>query len=409
MMSKTLGLIGLMVCFGFTAFSQERIVALVEQLASIGIGESKNEVSYESTEEGFYSPNGPMVDQLGRLLFFPTAGFGSYETLLVFENEKGFFRMPLFSIMRSWQGLTEFEFVSQSGLIQLNNVFIDPSISTPDGAFYPQSASVIPVTKEARYYPMPFGSYMESVRPAFAYSTEVLKDRSIKVRNAEDTRSWLPNQPGGFSIGDDGLLYRNAQQWSATIPSELYERGYSYLGRLASGHVIWCGGQRGMEKEFVIATPRGKIELRLDFPWAPQYDIKEYRPFNYGLGPWGEFYCLLGPIARKGIPWPPKDGRAELVVVRNHLKYFGRLNDSNVRLRKDPTTNAEIVGTYPAKTGFRIIEKGDKEETIAGQTNYWYHVRLLDGKEGWFFGAFVQNLYDGPNGKPPPWPNVPDW
>ena len=106
---------------------------------------------------------------------------------------------------------------------------------------------------------------------------------------------------------------------------------------------------------------------------------------------------------------PPASGQAELVVVRNYLKYFGRLNDSNVRLRKGPTTSSEILGTYPAKTGFRILEKGTKEETIGGQKNVWYKVRLLDGKEGWLFGAFVQNLYDGPNGKPPPWPNVPDW
>jgi hypothetical protein len=46
---------------------------------------------------------------------------------------------------------------------------------------------------------------------------------------------------------------------------------------------------------------------------------------------------------------------------------------------------------------------------IAGVKNVWYKVRLLDGKEGWFFGSFVANLYDGPNGKAPPWPNVPDW
>ncbi len=106
---------------------------------------------------------------------------------------------------------------------------------------------------------------------------------------------------------------------------------------------------------------------------------------------------------------PKPGGIAELVVVRNHLKYFGRLNDGGVRLRKEPNTTSDILGTYPAKTGFRILEKGAKEETIGGQTNVWYKVRLLDGKEGWFFGAFVHNLYDGPNGQPPPWPNVPDW
>ncbi len=97
------------------------------------------------------------------------------------------------------------------------------------------------------------------------------------------------------------------------------------------------------------------------------------------------------------------------MVVRNYLKYFGRLNDNNVRLRKGPSSFSESLGTYPNKTGFRILEKGTAEETIGGRKNVWYKVRLLDGTEGWFFGTFVHNLYDGPNGDPPPWPNVADW
>jgi hypothetical protein len=80
-----------------------------------------------------------------------------------------------------------------------------------------------------------------------------------------------------------------------------------------------------------------------------------------------------------------------------------------VRLRKGPSTSTESLGTYSVKTGFRILEKGTTEETIGGRKNVWYKVRLLDGAEGWFFGAFVHNLYDGPDGNLPPWPNVADW
>ena len=48
--------------------------------------------------------------------------------------------------------------------------------------------------------------------------------------------------------------------------------------------------------------------------------------------------------------------------------------------------------------------------TVSVITSYSIHyTKLYDGKEGWFFGSFVHNLYDGPNGNPPPWPNVPDW
>lgn len=77
-------------------------------------------------------------------------------------------------------------------------------------------------------------------------------------------------------------------------------------------------------------------------------------------------------------------------------------------MRSGPTTSSESLGTYPINTGFRILEKGTKQETIGGDTGVWYKVRLLDGKEGWFFGAYVRDLYDGP-GTQLPWPNVADW
>ncbi len=176
-----------------------------------------------------------------------------------------------------------------------------------------------------------------------------------------------------------------------------------------SGHALWAAGFRGMETEFIIVNSAGNIELKFQFPWGSVSDTDNYYFFNYGLGPWGEFYCLLPPPHQEGKKYfTPQPGNAELVVVRNHLKYFGRTNDSGVRLRKGPTTKDEVIDTLPVKTGFRILERNGKQETINGKTSDWVKVRLLDGREGWMFGAFVANLYDGP-GTPPPWPNVPDW
>ncbi len=382
----------------FLLYSEEIIVAEKEHITSINIGDKVAEVVYDSTEEGFYCPNGPMVDHEGSLLFYPTSGALRYKSLLKYQSGKGMSIVALFDIMKQWYGATQVQFTSQQGLIQINDLFIDPKITGTGAAFYPQATKNIPLTYESRSYPLPFGSYMESIRPPFVYSTEVLKDRSIKVRNLEETRAWLPTQPGGFSIGSDGLLYRNGVLWSAVKPRGLENYNLNYLGRVMSGHTIWAYGSGIAPGELLIVNPQGNIEINL------KIDMPSF--FNYGIGPWGELYFLIAPLDYMD---PKPGGIAELVVVRNHLKYFGRLNDGGVRLRKEPNTTSDILGTYPAKTGFRILEKGAKEETIGGQTNVWYKVRLLDGKEGWFFGAFVHNLYDGPNGQPPPWPNVPDW
>jgi hypothetical protein len=364
-------------------FSQETITAIKEKITSLKLGDSDLELSYECNEEGFYSPNGPMIDEKGNMLLYPEAGRGAYEYLIQIDRNGAVSKRELFPIMKEWRGSTALEFVSQQGYIQLNNVCIDLSESGYGEAFYPHEIEDIPVTRETGDYPL------------------------------------LSTQPGGFSVGEDGLLYRNGMVWSAVRPTDSTE-GENYIGRLISGHTVWMGPRESEYRYIVIANTKGKTELKVEIPWG-EADNRPLYMYDSGLGPWGELYCLLPPVfvvtgqriddtgEKKLIYGPPSTGTAELVVVRNYLKYFGRLNDDKVRLRKGASTSTESLGTYPVKTGFRILEKGTAEETIGGQKNVWYKVRLLDGTEGWFFGAFVHNLYDGPNGNPPPWPNVADW
>ena len=383
-------------------FSQELIEAKKEPLISIQLGSSSGQIQYYSSEEGFFSVGSPFVDTQGRLIFGATAN--NARKLIISKRNS----QEIDSTKKEIQ-LIGTPIVSQEGIGVISGkqlVLVGNDYLSID---YHKYHSFFDWNEN---YPMPFGAllYSETSKAGIAVAFDVKNPTgNFAVINEENLKTWLQTQPGGFSIGEDGLLYRNGVLWSAVKPEKLKSFDYRYLGRLASGHVIWAGGRGAMESEFYIATPGGNIECHLTFPWAPVYGKTEYNPFNYGLGPWGEFYCLIAPLSVKGKNWPPKDSSSELVVVRNHLKYFGRLNDDKVRLRKGPSTATESLGTYPVKTGFRILEKGTAEETIGGQKNVWYKVRLLDGTEGWFFGAFVHNLYDGPDGNPPPWPNVADW
>jgi len=400
-------LVTLLALTSYTLLAQEMITAQREILNNkIQIGKESDEIQYMSDEENFYTPGSPFIDKEGKIYVYKTLGGKSVLEIskdrVVAKEYKG--------NLIGYRELGNRNFTSQQGMIldydaltYVDNYFFDYSIAKKnkylEGTGY-------------KAYPMPFGAllYSETSKAGIAVVFDVKNPTgNFAVINEENLKTWLQTQPGGFSIGEDGLLYRNGVLWSAVKPEELKPFDYRYLGRLASGHVIWAGGRGAMESEFYIATPGGNIECHLTFPWAPVYGKTEYNPFNYGLGPWGEFYCLIAPLSVKGKDWPPKDSSSELVVVRNHLKYFGRLNDDKVRLRKGPSTSTESLGTYPVKTGFRILEKGTEEETIGGQKSVWYKVRLLDGTEGWFFGAFVHNLYDGPDGNPPPWPNVADW
>jgi hypothetical protein len=401
-----LWILAIIISLSAAAFGQV-IDAQKEILASIVIGNNENELSYDFNEEGLFGPSGPFVNDRGTLFFIDTT---NYTRLQKLENGT-FGDMPF---PEGWPeesiGLPAYRFRSQQGSTQSGS-----AVFVFDEKFFRDSLSdAIGLSKfadlgEENIYPTKWGYFVEFSRfmKKALFSLEKIDSGSYRVRDTNETRSWLLERNDGFSIGVDDKIYNASFCWSAILPIEIKSFSYSYLGRLASGHVLWISGRLGMEKILKISTPCGQIELTLELPWAPSSSSKPYQPFTYCLGPWGEIYALIAPSINENA-WPPKDSFSDLIVVRNHLQYFGRLIDGNVRLRQNPSTSADILGIYPAKTGFRIIEKSTEQETIGGKADYWYHVRLLDGKEGWFFGSFVAKLYDGP-GTPPPWPNVPDW
>jgi hypothetical protein len=409
--------------FTFNLCFAQTIIGEKEFLGKLILGDTEGTVKYAIDDEGFYSPGSPIVDDKGVLWFTPF----NRDKMINFSD--GNFKVIDYpDYYPKPTGQTTGAIISQSGLFGYYTGFPDDiwswpikngitrysftNYSLPGGIIYEVSGNK-GSEKIRTYISLEFDPYKFSM-------TENIH-RYYTIRDPDETRVWLPTQLGGFSIGEDDLLYRNGILWSAVNEPVYGKHSYSYIGHVASGHAIWVGGGRlNSPGEFIITNPDGSIEMLIDLPWRKAVESEWYQ-YNYGLGPWGEIYFLLPPAfipvskgkSGDGIQYdiygPDASKPAELVVVRNHLKYFGRLNDGRVHLRRDPNTTSEILGTYPNKTGFRILETGTKSEAIAGQTNVWYRVRLLDGTEGWFFGAFVHNLYDGPNGNPPPWPNVPDW
>ena len=121
------------------AFSQEIITAEKEKITSLKLGSSELELSYECNEEGFYSPNGPMIDEKGNMLLYPEAGNGAYDHLIQIDHSGTVSKRELFPIMKEWRGATSLLFVSQQGYVQLNNVCIVLSEAGYGSAFYPHA------------------------------------------------------------------------------------------------------------------------------------------------------------------------------------------------------------------------------------------------------------------------------
>lgn len=413
-MNRKVALLVIFLAIKQNAFCEEVIAGIPENIIDIPVGNGTLEVDYLFSGEDILSPGSPMVGSDGGLFFHrQTSG------QLLFVRNNRLSSLPYesdFEDLRRYGG----RFRSSFGGFYTDGWAL---LAFSRGKLYEYYYTRKNVDLEGpgyKIYPTPFGAilYSEQEKSGIAIVFDIANpSREFHVIEQDRLRSWLKTQPGEFRVGDDGWLYRNGILWSALPPKDW--DGARFMGKLASGHNIWGVGTLGMESWFLITNSRSEIELTFFLPW--KYDGQteiDLVYFNYGFGPVGEVYALLAPplITRNEESVenrePPvkfdKTVAAKLVVVRNHLEYFGRLSDNGVRLRKDPSTDSQIIGTYPVGTGFRLLEKGLKEESIGGQNSVWFKVRLLDGTEGWFFGAFVRDLYNGPNQRIPPWPNIPN-
>ncbi len=245
-----------------------------------------------------------------------------------------------------------------------------------------------------------------SIEPTIV-GVEVREGKQTRIIPFEKLNEWLKTQKGNYEVRENGYLYKRGILYSSDV------RRHKCIARLRSGHCVdtWDNPGNNNQSKFLITRPTGEIEFEIEIPWA--FDRNEQKGcfYDWSFGNYGEMYALCAPLAQS-LDQPYNGnftkGNAELIVVRNYLKYFGILNDDRIRLRKGPGTDSESLGTYPVKTGFRILEDSGVKQTIDGKTYTWIKVRLLDGTEGYFYGQYVQNLYEGP-GLPLPWSNIPDW
>ena len=369
-------------------FTQETITAQSETLTTVAFGKDKNQVMYNEAGNDIFSLLGISVINEERL-FIPASYFNSKnQNRLYLYDKNGWKEVDDISFPVS----TFYQPYSQNGYIITskieffaNNQFRE--INVNDYCEYERDFT--------HYcYFVPKGIIIEKQHYKIARrqitALEIVNNQIVRsLDDIDEINEWLKTQKGNFSVDEEKRLLKDGFIYSCYTDEEVG----MYNGKLKSGHNLFIHESKGVD----ITNSNGLIELHMDFSWAKEGSTEKL-PYSYGSGNYGEIYCFINAI---------KDKNGKLSVVRNHLKYFGILNDDKIRLRKGPGTNTESLGTYPIKTGFRILEKSGVKQTIGGVTDEWIKVRLLDGTEGYFFGQYVQNLYDGP-GTPLPWPNVAD-
>ena len=380
-----------LICICSLAFAQESIKAELEYLGSIPVSKNNTEkgtVSFYCDDYEGYFPLGPLVDDKGNIYFYNYFN----DSKIVFKNGK----VIQETIKRTENG-NDFPMslnaTSSNGFITGSNSFWlyknDKHYEMPEeGRQYSRFTDFVILKNGILYL---------YSNPSKNYAVDISGNES-KLLESEQIENWLYSM--GYTVKDN-LIYKN----NKLIASLESKKGASDShGYLRSYHQIYYK----YSESFVIADLHNNEELQINLP-QDKINNNNFIKFTYGFGNYGEIYILSGPEDNKSRNcYSPSAGNAELYVIRNHLKYFGILNDDRIRLRKGPGTDTESLGTYPIKTGFRILESSGVKQTIGGVTDEWIKVRLLDGTEGYFFGQYVQNLYDGP-GTSLPWPNVADW
>lgn len=399
------------------SFFAEKVNAEKEILKQIECGTGTENLKFIKEEEITRFPRGPFINEKGDLFFYYN---DKPNNTLIYSNDK--------------IKITEVNYFEYEETFPINGQNLGGYIFSPiktgfycfkDGIIHSISGisdsgiiadEELPPEALTNYYPVEKGVIVDFVglydKGPHQYGIEIAQGKVIKIIEQKDLNEWLNKQKGKYQVKKDEeqfyRVYRNDILWTANYYSDGIKR---YIGRIKSGHIIYSSSKGDFltysMPEFIIARPDGTVEFKIEIPWSGINDYEKGKNrYSYSFGNWGELYAIIHP-RYEGSDSITK-GTAELIAVRNHLKYFGILNDDRIRLRKGPGTDTESLGTYPIKTGFRIIEDSGVKQTIDGVTDTWVKVRLLDGTEGYFFGQYVQNLYDGP-GTPLPWPNVADW
>ena len=70
--------------------------------------------------------------------------------------------------------------------------------------------------------------------------------------------------------------------------------------------------------------------------------------------------------------------------------------EDSPRVRKAPDLQSEVLFTLKKDEEVIILQRSEEKSTIQTYNDYWYFIRVSDGKTGWSYGTFLEidkNIY----------------
>ncbi len=74
-------------------------------------------------------------------------------------------------------------------------------------------------------------------------------------------------------------------------------------------------------------------------------------------------------------------------------------NASGVKARAAAATTGEEIARLPIGTILKQLDDDKREATVSNKKDFWYHVALPNGKDGWVFGAFLLRFEETKRGE----------
>lgn len=76
-------------------------------------------------------------------------------------------------------------------------------------------------------------------------------------------------------------------------------------------------------------------------------------------------------------------------LLNQNNQITGTLNQSRVRIRKEPNLNGEQIGYLNKDQTVYILDRTTESMKIGDMDSAWYKIKTTDGLEGWSYGYFI--------------------
>lgn len=232
----------------------------------------------------------------------------------------------------------------------------------------------------------------ESYLPEIKYLIESRVPLSEEMKAKKFPETWEDNLRENFKYYTVFLGSSSIERRSMSITIELKEN-VAYTGKGRQKQIFFRGGNIEIIRntEPFNVSDQGSYQGYYGILFLFKIGKLDTLGCYFQQDPCGEMIYLnpKGEVTRVTKEKTQcKKGCGHLVPYRIPGSYF--VADNKVRVRKEPSTKAEIITELGKDTPIEVIADAEVYEEVYPHYGTWGKVKLDDGREGFVYGAFLR-------------------